>query len=83
MENLDQESKSHSQQEIFIFSEPRFPTGRNCLEEGKFTVSYFFMEIFSANQWIIPCTECSFHLKDTTDFTSSKSSTETLNSIPF
>jgi hypothetical protein len=46
-------------------------------------VSYFFMEIFSANQWIIPCTECSFHLKDTTDFTSSKSSTETLNSIPF
>jgi hypothetical protein len=35
MENLDHESKSQSQPEIFIFSEPRFPTGRNCLEEGK------------------------------------------------
>ena len=47
MENLDQESKSQSQPEIFIFSEPRFLTGRNCLEEGKFTASYFFMAIFS------------------------------------
>jgi hypothetical protein len=37
MENLDQESKSQSQPEIFIFSEPRFPTGWVCLEEGKFT----------------------------------------------
>jgi hypothetical protein len=46
MENLDQESKSESQPEIFIFSEPRFPTGRNCFEEGKFTASYFFTAIF-------------------------------------
>jgi hypothetical protein len=46
MENFDQEWKSQSQSEIFIFSEQRFPTGRNCLEEGKFTASYFFMAIF-------------------------------------
>ena len=34
MENLDKESKSQSQPEIFIFSEPRFSSGRDCLEEG-------------------------------------------------
>jgi hypothetical protein len=42
MENLDQESESQFQTEILIFSEPRSPTGRNCLEEGK---SYFFTAI--------------------------------------
>jgi hypothetical protein len=61
MENLDQESKSQSQPEIFIFSEPRFPTGRNCLEEGKFTASYFFMAIFFS--LTNHTTECSFRLK--------------------
>jgi hypothetical protein len=49
MENLDQESKSQSQPEIYIFSEPCFLTGRNCLEEGKFTASYFFTATFFAN----------------------------------
>jgi hypothetical protein len=43
MENLDQESNSQYQAEILIFFEPRFPTGRICLEEGKFTASYFLL----------------------------------------
>jgi hypothetical protein len=45
MENLDQESESQFQPEILIFSEPRSPTGRNSLEDGKFTASYFFTAI--------------------------------------
>ena len=61
MENLDQESKSQSQPEIFIFSEPRFPTGGNSLEEGKFIASYFLTAFcFSLTNHT---TECSFHLK--------------------
>jgi hypothetical protein len=42
MENLDQEPKSQSQPEIFIFSEPRFLSWRNAWRKGSSPRPIFF-----------------------------------------
>ena len=62
-----------AQPEIFIFSEPRFPTN---WANSKFIYSRQFFSLTNHT------TECSFR-RNTTGFTSSKSSTETLNSLLF
>jgi hypothetical protein len=71
-------NQSHSPSQKFsYFLNP----ASNWAKEGKFTASYFFTAMFFS--LTNHTTECSFRLRYTTGFTSSKSSTETFNFLPF